>query len=241
MLAELASTSFLPRSTLRKETEAINPDELLEGLECRMTATNETTGPDVSNEPTKMLTNFGLRPELFHDSKFFETPTAVIEMSPAVEQSSADNREEGIEALYNRLMGLHLSLLEPTPSTFDSQSRGTSEISSVTKPDMNIVPHIIALQLEMADTQWEVALGWTTYLFSNDLHGHQARRKKDEIVAQATKDMDEIIDQALYEEELYRGTEDKNRIPRRIIVSNLAAGAGEDDLQKFFYPLRYMM
>ncbi|KAH7401944.1 hypothetical protein DE146DRAFT_449278 [Phaeosphaeria sp. MPI-PUGE-AT-0046c] len=239
MLIELARNSLLIRSTMLENTEEVNSEHLLAEIMSRMTVAHQTSGLDIDNEPTKTLRNFGARAKSTHDSESLKAPTSVEDLPLADHRSSADSQEEYIEALHNRLMGLQSTSPGPTPSILESQSVGMSDMSYVMKPDKNIVPYVVALQLEVAETPWEVALGWTKYLFGTSLDSHEARRKKDNILAQASQELDAVIEQVLREEEHHLGTEDKNRIPRRLIVSNLAAGASGDDLQEFFYPLRY--
>lgn len=241
LLAELASSSLLGPRILQEEMDDVDPEQLLTEIKIGTSIAKLDTAHDVDGELPEMLTNFKAREQLFHDCDSMKTPTVLERTSPTVYQSSSGTEEENIGALYNRLMGLRSCSPDSVPYIFERQSGVVSDVSTMTKPHKDIIPYIVALQLEMAGTHWEAALGWTKYLFSTGLDGHQARHKKDEILAQADKDMTEIIQQVLRDEEHYLGTEDRNKIPRRLIVSNLAAGAREEDLKEFFYSLRYMM
>jgi len=54
-------------------------------------------------------------------------------------------------------------------------------------------------------------------------------------VKQAAEELDKVIWYTLGEEETYQGKASVARLPRRLIVSNIAADAGEEDLKEFFY------
>jgi hypothetical protein len=60
-------------------------------------------------------------------------------------------------------------------------------------------------------------------------------------VAQADKNLTELIEYTLQEEEKYQGAEKERRLPRRVVVSNIATGAVEGDLKDFFHGFRNLM
>lgn len=240
LLAELASSSLLSRGVVH-EMEDIYPEQLLAKMKSELPFADKTTTHDADDELTEMLANVEARAEVRHNSESMNTSATVEKIPSAIHQSHAGNEQEGIEALYNRLMGIQSFSPDLTPSVVERHSEKLSGSFSVPKPNKEIIPYTIALQLELAGTQWDMALGWTKYLFSTGLDSHQARRKKDMIVAQADKDLDKVVQQVLRDEEHYLGAEDRNKIPRRLIVSNLAAGASAEDLEVFFYAMRYMM
>jgi MoxR-like ATPase len=60
-------------------------------------------------------------------------------------------------------------------------------------------------------------------------------------VSQANEELENIIQQVLEEETVHQTVENKARLPRRLIVSNIAADAGEEDLREFFYSFRFAM
>ncbi|KAF1943473.1 hypothetical protein EJ02DRAFT_421315 [Clathrospora elynae] len=95
------------------------------------------------------------------------------------------------------------------------------------------IPYAVALRLESAGCKWEDVKGWITYLFSTGLHGHEAQKKKDEMIVRAEKDLKTTIKYVLEEEKRYRAIEDKERLPCRLIVTNLAADANEEELRVF--------
>lgn len=146
---------------------------------------------------------------------------------------------ENLEELRSRLIGM----VSPSPDQMMSASTTTSaQISTITedatrKEGMatDITPYIVALQFELAGLEWDKTRGWTTYLFSNGLDGHKACQEKEAIVQQATKELEMVIQQAMEEEMRYMSMDNKTRLSRRLVVSNIAAGAGEEDLREFFY------
>ncbi|KAL5121835.1 hypothetical protein ACEQ8H_000050 [Pleosporales sp. CAS-2024a] len=137
---------------------------------------------------------------------------------------------------------LNLSLLAPEPMVAriasDIQVRENENFAAL---DKNIIPYIIALQLEMAGLSWEEIQIWTTYLFSDGFDGYKACLQKDAIVKQATKELDEMVEHLPKEDEHYRKLENEARLPCRLIVSNVAADAGVGDLRQFFSPFRFVV
>jgi hypothetical protein len=156
--------------------------------------------------------------------------------SPSGGQEPLDDSDDDMELLRGRLTDML------SPSYDQNSPADTKKMSSLSfinsKPktvvDPIVVPYIIALQLERAGIPWEEAQGWTTYLFSEGLDGHKARRAKDEIVAQAAWDLDQLIEYVLLEEKQYLAIDNEVRRPCRLIVSNIAAGACVEDLKDLF-------
>lgn len=103
------------------------------------------------------------------------------------------------------------------------------------------IAYAIAMILESADCGWEVARGWTTYLYSSGLDGYPAQAAKNALVKRATQELDGIIQNVLDVEEGHRLAEEKDRLPCRLIISNLAAGAEEEDVRFFFRSFAYNM
>jgi len=88
--------------------------------------------------------------------------------------------------------------------------------------------------MESADCGWEIAKGWTTYLYSSGLHGHSAHLAKKATVTQAREEVAKIA-QGMIAAELEDPREEaKERLSCRLLVSNLAADAEEDDIREFF-------
>jgi len=97
-----------------------------------------------------------------------------------------------------------------------------------------VIVRAIALIMESADCGWEIAKGWTTYLYSSGLHGHSAHLAKKATVTQAREEVAKIA-QGMIAAELEDPREEaKERLSCRLLVSNLAADAEEDDIREFF-------
>jgi hypothetical protein len=163
-----------------------------------------------------------------------------------------DDDDEDLEALHSRLTGglspgLTAGLDSPdlqtvargTPSQIPSTPHLTEAKMTVIKLDPSVFPYVIAIELEKEGCKWEVAQAWTTYLFSCGLDGHEACREKNKIVQLAAEKLDKIIRITLVEEEQYQGEASIAALPRRLIVSNLAAGVSEEDLEEFLFGHRF--
>jgi hypothetical protein len=97
-----------------------------------------------------------------------------------------------------------------------------------------IAPYAVALQLEKAGCDWEGVSQFTAYIFSSGLNGYKAQQEKERVAKQANDNLNEVIQQFLEDEETSRAVEDTARLPRRLIVTNIAADAQEDDIFKMF-------
>jgi hypothetical protein len=147
-----------------------------------------------------------------------------------------EDDDEDLETLHGRLTGtLSPQLFIPSPPVHTGVDRPEAVLNPA------IAPYVIAIQLEVAGCEWEKAQGWTTLLFSSGLDGYRARREKDRIVKQAEEELAVIIQHTLQEEELYLSLGNNTRLPHRLIVSNIAADAGEEDLKEFFYGHRFVV
>jgi hypothetical protein len=96
------------------------------------------------------------------------------------------------------------------------------------------VPYAVALQLEKAGCDWERTAHFTAYLFSSGLDGYKAQQEKEHFIRQASDKHNEIIQQFVEEEKATRAAEDTTRLHRRLIVTNIAADAQQDDVFKMF-------
>jgi hypothetical protein len=96
------------------------------------------------------------------------------------------------------------------------------------------VPYAVALQLEKAGCDWEGAALFTAYLFSSGLNGYKAQQEKGHVIRQANDTLNGAIQQFLEDEKASRAVEDTKRLPRRLIVTNIAADAQEDDIFEMF-------
>jgi hypothetical protein len=98
-----------------------------------------------------------------------------------------------------------------------------------------------ALQLEKTGIKWETAQGWTTYLFSAGPSGHVAIHEKHQLIQEAETELDALIKQVLDEEAENWANEEKNRLPCRILLSNIAASADAEDIALFLSEFKYDM
>ncbi len=96
---------------------------------------------------------------------------------------------------------------------------------TITALDKRAIEFAIALELERTACEWEFAKGWTTYIFSSGLEGQQAQQNKIAMIARATKNLESIIHRCTEEE--------REKLACRLIVSNLATDAGEDEVRSY--------
>ncbi|KAL5391299.1 hypothetical protein DPSP01_001174 [Paraphaeosphaeria sporulosa] len=96
-----------------------------------------------------------------------------------------------------------------------------------------------ALQLEKSGIKWELAQGWTIYLFSAGSSGYVAVREKRQLVEEAKAELDAIIKQVIDEEASYCANQEKNILPCRLLLSNIAAGADADEVALFLSEFKY--
>jgi hypothetical protein len=198
---------------------------------------------DGDGELRSMLAEFERRtsfegPESHTGSQYDVDPRSMLaefeQQTPLLGQEDGD---EDLEALHGRLTSM-LSSAATLRSPDREHTEGEKHESQFNQA---IMPYVVAIHLETAGFSWEKALGWTTYLFSSGLDGYKACQEKDKIVSQASEELERIIQQVLEEETVHQTLENKARLPRRLIVSNIAADASEEDLREFFYSFRFAM
>ncbi|KAL1595826.1 hypothetical protein SLS60_009516 [Paraconiothyrium brasiliense] len=124
-------------------------------------------------------------------------------------------------------------IVGPTLQRIKSEQRGDLGISQ------NVLYYATALQLEKVGAKWEVAQGWTAYLFSAGASGYDAVRKKQQVVKKANAELDALIQQVLDEEAIYWANQEKDLLPRRLLLSNISAGADAEEVALFFSEFRY--
>jgi hypothetical protein len=98
-----------------------------------------------------------------------------------------------------------------------------------------------ALQLEKTGIKWEMAQGWTTYLFSAGPSGNIAVREKYQLIKEADTELDALIKQVLDEETAYWANWEKDLLPCRLLLWNIAAGAVAEDIALFLSEFKYDM
>jgi hypothetical protein len=103
------------------------------------------------------------------------------------------------------------------------------------------IPYAVALRLESAMCKWKDVQDWFTYLFSTGMNSYDAQVQKEEMVKRENEKLDAIIEYVLEKEKRYREIEDKERLPYRLIASNLAADTDEEAIRMFFSEYRWDM
>jgi hypothetical protein len=194
-----------------------DPSHLLEELRGSVVVrNNETANEGSDNDPRRMLAEL-------------EREIRPLGSEPLQDDSDDD---DSYEALRLRLAHLN-SDARPVEVLKSSVSR------SHDRPlDGNIIPYVVALQLEASGHKWEDAKAWATYLFSTGLDGHEAQQEKRLVVQRATEGLDRIIEEVMADEQRYHAVEHSTRMLRRLVVANLAADADEEDVVRFFYQWR---
>jgi hypothetical protein len=119
-----------------------------------------------------------------------------------------------------------MDILSPSHAPDSPNESVATYLAKHDKPDaifdMAKAPHGIALLLELANVPWEEAQAWSKYLFGNGLDS-------------------QVIDAVLSEGMQYLAIENVVRLPRRLVVSNIAADAREEDLKEFFHQYRFLV
>ncbi|KAF2832152.1 hypothetical protein CC86DRAFT_462519 [Ophiobolus disseminans] len=244
VLADMEKISFMDGSTT--DGWDIDPKLLLAQFEHGNSAANEVnTHVDGDDDPKRMLADMegrvsSLQVATMTSSSEDNQKAMLADLEgriPEPDGEPPENTQGNLEALYDRLMGI----LSPGIITQSPEVKlaiiGTREADI----DPAIVPYFVAFQLEKAGCKWEEVKGWTTYLFSSGLDGYEAHLEKDRIVQQATEELDKTIRYTLGEVERYLGETSPARVSRRLIVSNLAADVGIQDLEEFFYRHRFVV
>jgi hypothetical protein len=247
MLADLDKAPSVHEGTISEEVENFSPG-------------------DIGDDPRTMMAEIEGRTPIVQTSTAPTTSYDAIDvkgMLAGLEQQTTRRSEEhkiddeeDLEALHSRLTeflspgqavehtaGLQSRDLRPAALQTSSQLPSTHHLTNAkmttTELDPSVFPHVIAIELEMEGYKWEIAQAWTKYLFSCGLDGHEACREKDRIVQLAAEELDKIIRTTLVEEEQYQGEASIAALPRRLIVSNLAAGVSEEDLEELLFGHRF--
>jgi hypothetical protein len=245
MLAKLEEASSEVEGTRSGEAESTELQQMLAEFGHTSPVMGDVSiSSDGDDELRLMLaeferrTSFGEELKNHTGSQYDVNPKAMLaEFEQQTPQLGQVEGEEDLEALHGRLT----SILSPGGALRSPTHEHTECDKHELHFDTAMAPYIMAIHLETADSSWEKALGWTTYLFSSGLNGYKACQEKDRIVSQANEELENIIQQVLEEETVHQTVENKARLPRRLIVSNIAADAGEEDLREFFYSFRFAM
>ncbi|KAF2684698.1 hypothetical protein K458DRAFT_403684 [Lentithecium fluviatile CBS 122367] len=143
------------------------------------------------------------------------------------DSAAAQSEEDGdLDSLYAKMTNMLSKHNEPSDKP-------------ETKLDQEVTPCAIALQLERAGTEWNMVQEWTEYLFSEGPNGHKEVTEKTRLIEKAVTDLDAVIEQTLKDEIVYRAAEEQAAVPCRLIVTNLAADADEDEIAYLFREFKY--
>jgi hypothetical protein len=245
MLAKLEEASSEIEGIRSREAESTELQEMLAEFEhTDAIVGGVTVDGDNGGDMKSMLAEFEARtsfsegPKSCTSSQYDIDPkTMLAEFEQQTPRLGQEGENQDIEALHGRLT----SMLSPGATLRTTTSEHNECDNQESHFDPAIVPYVVAIHLETAGSNWEKARGWTTYLFSSGLDGYEACQEKDRIVSQADEELENIIQQVLEEETVHQTVENKARRPRRLIVSNIAADASDEDLREFFYSFRFAM
>ena len=161
-----------------------------------------------------------------------------------IASTNEDNEDDAdINTLWTRLQNLRSvsSDCADTDGSIGCISEDKTVAAPATRLHSQVVPYVIALKLEQSNTQWEIAQGWTTYLFSSGLDSYEAQKEKQTAATKAENTLKGVIDSVMQVEEDICRKEEQTKLHRRLIVSNLAAGADEEALERAFWEYRNEM
>jgi hypothetical protein len=163
------------------------------------------------------------------------------EGSSYTNEDNEDNAD--IDKLWARLQNLRSVSSDRTitDGTIGHISEDKTVAAPVTRLHSQVAMYVIALKLEQSNTQWEIAQGWTTCLFSSGLNSYEAQKQKQTAVTKAEDTLKRVIDSVMQVEEDIRRKEEQTKLHRRLIVANLAAGADEEALERVFWKYRNEM
>jgi hypothetical protein len=220
---------------------------------------SETEDNDTAHEgedPRQMLAEFDRPARLTHAiATTYDDPREMLEelltlsapgprelRSPTSEDFE-DDEDDDVNALRARLERLRSSSDRsappaPVPEGLDE---GRTEMTVSADLPSEAIPYVVALELERSGCEWEVAQGWTRCLFSSGLASYEVQRDKEIAVAHAEAALEKIITSVMEAEEEKRRKDEETKLQRRLIVTNLAAGADAEEMERQFRQYRYDM
>jgi len=265
LLADLDCASLVGRGVAGDDTDSVDLQSVLAEFGSITSAAHTLTFPDNDDSLRRMLSepeepaSVGESETKYTTGQIdFDMKNMLADLDRQTTRGSGDKNadEENLEGLHSGLMGLlspgtSVQLIATSHSpihqlaTLESPDQPSPAaehtVTEMTEPDVDpsIISYVIAIELENEGCEWQIVQGWTTYLFGSGLDSHKACQEKHRIVQQAAEELDKIIRIALVEEEQYQGETSITRLPRRLLVSNIAADARIEDLEKFFYRHRF--
>lgn len=108
-----------------------------------------------------------------------------------------------------------------------------SKLKAETIPE-NLAPFVIALLLERAGCDWATIFGWSKYLFSDGLDSFQAQQDKEAYMKKVEHDLKKLVEQTVQAERKHHEVDNKRMLPYRVVVTNISADAGEQELAGVF-------
>jgi hypothetical protein len=242
MLADLESKT--PKSSgMDVKNEAHNVDgpkqnltetDRLEALASKLDIDDDE--PDQVSNPKAMLEEIDSTAKIAKqvttddsEADSYDDPKAMLADLDAKTQDSEDD-DDDLDALREKLT----TMLSPARKLPSQDVFHTIQDTPAPKLEAGSIPYAVALMLESTGIKWEDAKAWCTYLFSSGMDGYEAKKERVEYVKREQVKLDALIEQTLKEEKEYLAVEEKNKLPFRLIVSNLAAGVDTDAIRIFF-------
>lgn len=230
-LASLRETIHLPEAEFNDTVyDGDDPSQMLAELDGPARSTHATA--TASDDPRTLL----------EELLALSAPGPQELRSPTSEDFEEDD-DDDIDALRARLERLRTSFgrdVTPIPASVGlDESRAESTIPHDLPSEA--VPYAVALELELSGCEWAVVQGWTQCLFSSGLNSYEAQQDKEIAVAHAEEALQEIVGTVLEAEEEHQRKDEQTKLERRLIVSNLAAGADVEEMERQFWQYRYDM
>jgi hypothetical protein len=232
MLAELRGLEGISRSTEERilDEDALEWRRLLTELDRPASPFLTTTSVGQEDDPRRMLAELASLASVNRDA---DTRTS--------EDSEEDSDVGVLRARLDDLRSHMVHDASPTESiraepetTVQHNTRHDSVGDSPALPCPDTISYIIALQLEHSACQWEYAQEWTRFLHSSGPGGYEAQKHQDFTVLRAENSLKRVIEDYMEAEERIRQKKEDTKLQRRLVVSNLAAGADEQALYELF-------
>lgn len=229
LLAELASlreTSHPSETTFNDAVyDGDNPSQMLAELDtsARSTDATVTASDNPRALPEELLALLAPGPP---------------ELRPPMSEDFEEDDDDDIDALRARLERLRISSgrnIIPAPASIVLDEGRVETIVSRDLPS-GVVPYVVALELQVSGCEWVVVQGWTQCLFSSGMNSYEAQQDKGIAVAHAEEALQQIIGTVLEAEEEHQRKDGQTKLERRLIVSNLAAGADVEEVERQFWP-----
>ncbi|KAF3052947.1 hypothetical protein E8E11_003933 [Didymella keratinophila] len=231
LLAELATlreTMHLPEVEINGTVPGGDVRQMLAELDRSARSTHAIT--TAANDPRAML----------EELLTLSTSGSQELQSPTSEDVEEDHDDDDINALRARLEGWRTSsarnvTLVPVPAGLAEGRDGTAVLDGLPS---EAIPHAVALELELSGCDWAVVQGWTRCLFSSGLDSYRAQKEKEIAVVHAEEALQKTIASVMKVEEENRQKDEETKLQRRLIVSNLAAGADAEEMERQFWQYR---